>query len=395
MSSFAGFIILSQRCFRKCCWWKNTQQRRARRNTRKDQSPAVATPTTKNDLWTLNIAQENEYYAFGLRTSRIETDNNTTTQNRYLYNGKELQDDTEWEDYGARMYNAQNGRWTTIDPLAEISRRYSPFVYGNNNPLRFIDPDGMQAQTIYDFNGNAHNVGDNEQKNVYKSEENGNGENKNGDPLTAENVNTAANYDKLKTGTNVKSGIYSGTKLEGVAVKAKKWTAEDEVIFKFRSLQYNRQYFPRNPNDHNDYGPYNPDAVAFSMSFNASGYMWSGSFDVGFAMSSEGFAVFASDTYGLGGQIPGLGIGGSFSMIDKYGGQKSVFDGMAGESIGWDANAVFSGGYSTSAQMINGAYGKAPNGVESISIGLRPSIGSWGLRGTYSNTKWIKPLWQK
>lgn len=93
------------------------------------------------------ILEENNYYPFGLKQKGYNS-NNIQPNYKYKYNGKELQDEVglNMYDYGARNYDPAIGRWMNVDPLAETSRRFSPYVYALNNPVFFIDPDGMQSQ---------------------------------------------------------------------------------------------------------------------------------------------------------------------------------------------------------------------------------------------------------
>jgi RHS repeat-associated protein len=111
------------------------------------------------------ILDENHYYPFGLKHKRsYPTSTNTSFAegNKYKYNGKELQDELGLNiyDYGARNYDPALGRWMNIDPLAETSRRFSPYTYALNNPVYFIDPDGMQATDGIYINENGDKIGE-------------------------------------------------------------------------------------------------------------------------------------------------------------------------------------------------------------------------------------------
>jgi len=102
-------------------------------------------PTTN----VLEIIDENNYSPFGLKHKGYNS--LTGNNNKYKYNGKELQDELGLNvyDYGARNYDPALGRWMNIDAMSEKYYPLSPYNYAINNPMFFVDPDGNEIDIYY------------------------------------------------------------------------------------------------------------------------------------------------------------------------------------------------------------------------------------------------------
>ena len=89
---------------------------------------------------TLVADQTTGYYPFGLAHGH-----GNLNLNRYLFSGKELQDQSlggkllGLYDFGSRFYDPTLGRWFNVDPKLEF---VSPYGYCANNPVLYIDPNG-------------------------------------------------------------------------------------------------------------------------------------------------------------------------------------------------------------------------------------------------------------
>jgi len=166
---------------------------------------------TDDNTQSTPVVDATSYYPGGLAMAGISgKGTGGIPENKYKYNGKELQHGEfsdggglEEYDFGARMQDPQLDRWWGIDPLANKNKRWSPYTYANNNPIRFIDPDGMDvtetaegttytgidAQNVFrqlksqfsTGNQNAGNGGGGDDKGKKKASDDGSGQGKKGD----------------------------------------------------------------------------------------------------------------------------------------------------------------------------------------------------------------------
>jgi RHS repeat-associated protein len=77
------------------------------------------------------------------------------------FTGKERDQETGWDYFGARYYEASLARFTSLDPVTTFDenrvdpQRWNRYGYVRNNPMRYVDPDGQVIETAWD----AFNIG--------------------------------------------------------------------------------------------------------------------------------------------------------------------------------------------------------------------------------------------
>jgi RHS repeat-associated protein len=91
------------------------------------------------------VLQRHYYYPFGMQMEGL-WNGQTAPGMRYLYNGKELEEDLglNWYAYGFRYYDAAIGRFTGVDPIADQFPWVTTFNYAENDPVSGIDLWGLQ-----------------------------------------------------------------------------------------------------------------------------------------------------------------------------------------------------------------------------------------------------------
>ncbi len=108
------------------------------------------------------ITQAQDFDAWG-DICRTYTTTDTTVNK---FTGKERDQETGYDYFGARYYDSRVSVWLSPDPLFEKHLQWSPYNYVLRNPFVMIDPDGRQIVVVYSGWG-AYNAGSEISENNY------------------------------------------------------------------------------------------------------------------------------------------------------------------------------------------------------------------------------------
>ena len=95
--------------------------------------------------WVTDSAKNGVQYCKYLPYGEPLVDQRSTTwSNRYTFSGKERDSETGYSYFGARYYHPDLSIWLSVDPMSDKYPNLTPHNYCANNPVKLIDPNGME-----------------------------------------------------------------------------------------------------------------------------------------------------------------------------------------------------------------------------------------------------------
>lgn len=70
---------------------------------------------------------------------------------RYQFGGHEYDEENNHDYHGARYFQRDIGRYLSVDPLADLAPGWTPYRFGFDNPINFVDPTGMVENGSLDW----------------------------------------------------------------------------------------------------------------------------------------------------------------------------------------------------------------------------------------------------
>lgn len=104
------------------------------------------------------ILEETHYYPAGGKLAGICSQAANSLDNKYEYNGQEIQEDfdIDWYQYKWRNYDPQIGRFFCVDPLAPKYEYLTPYQFASNNPISMRELEGLEGIKFQEVDENGN-----------------------------------------------------------------------------------------------------------------------------------------------------------------------------------------------------------------------------------------------
>jgi RHS repeat-associated protein len=101
------------------------------------------------------LVEETAYYPFGHPRNEFHP---RQSRDPYQFTQKERDRESGLNYFGKRFYHPAIGKWLSTDPLEENGGGLNLYVYANDNPLKYTDPDGGEITVTPTFTGKGRNA---------------------------------------------------------------------------------------------------------------------------------------------------------------------------------------------------------------------------------------------